>query len=173
MCKKQQQAKKPRLQAYVDSVTDKRARLYLSERVIPQMDYYSKHSAKNKKRYHLFSIISIVCNAVIPILVLFDEYFEVEFWIKLAVAVISAAAGVLTAIAALKSYRELWLKYRLTLERLKGIVDSYVNRTGDFYNIKDSDDDCLNRLVTLCRSEMDEEHNAWEKIAGNDGSEQA
>ena len=172
MCKKKSKTKPQRYAEFLKAMPEGSAKRYLTDRVIPQMDYYSRNSAKNKKRYLVFSVISIVCNAVIPILVLFDEYFEVDFWIKLAVAVISALAGVLTAVAALMSYRELWLKYRLTLERLKGIVDSYMLRTGDFFSIRDDEDKCLNRLEKLCRAEMDEEHRAWEKLVGEDKAEQ-
>ena len=177
MCKKKKQensqVKKSRYQRYLNSLTDKEAKRYLTDIVFPQMDFYSKKSAKNKKSYIVFSIISIICNAVIPILVLIDESFDIKFWIKLVVAVISAAAGVLTAITALMSYRELWLKYRLTLERLKRIIESYLARGDEFFDIKDNDDECRNLLVKLCRAEMDEEHRAWEKLVGNDGSEQA
>ncbi|MBQ4428296.1 MAG: DUF4231 domain-containing protein [Clostridia bacterium] len=154
---------KGRYAAFINAMTDKTAKNYLVERIVPQMDYYSKNSAKNRKLYYRFAVISIILNAVIPIIVLFDHFTAIQFWLKVAIASVSAAAGVLTAVSVLKNYRELWIEYRVTLEKLKCALDSYFLKSGEFFG-KSDDDECTALLEAVCSSIMGNEHELWRQM---------
>lgn len=153
---------KGRYAAFINEMSDNTAKKYIIDRIVPQMDYYSKNSAKNRKLYYRFAVISIILNAVIPIIVLFDHFTVIQFWLKVAIASVSAAAGVLTAVSVLKNYRELWIEYRVTLEKLKCALDSYFLKSGEFSG--KSEDECTAILEAVCSSIMGNEHELWRQM---------
>ena len=160
-----------RYEEFINAMPDCNARNYIVSRVIPQMNYYSKNSKKNQYRFRLFSIISIICNGIIPVLVIFGEKLSISSWTEIGVTILSTTSGILAAIAALMTYRELWLKYRLALEQLKSILDRYFVRSGEFFDIRNDEDACLNLLEKMCSATMDEEHSAWKELVSIDRSD--
>ncbi len=150
-----------RFQAQLDRIQDKTEQEFLKTRVMETMEYYSRTSARAKKRYQLFALLSIVFNGVIPVLLLLTDLGQLEFWVRLLAAALSAAAGILTAISGLKNYRELWIQYQVSLERLKALLDRYFLGVGDF-----AETDPKKRreaLQTQYESILSEENSKWQE----------
>ncbi len=149
-------------QAQLARVTDEEEKGYLLTRVFPQMAFYSAGSRRCKQRYQLFALLSIIFNGVIPVLMLLTELTGLELIVRLAVAALSAGAGILTAISGMKNYRELWIQYRVSLELMKLMVDRYFLRVGDL----GSDDPAVRHeaLQRQCEAIMAEESRQWREL---------
>ena len=160
-----------RYKEFINEMPDSKAKIYLTSRVVPQMDYYRKKSAINQKRFRWFSVLSIICNGIIPVFVILGNKLNISSWAEIIITILSATAGILTAIASLMTYRELWLKYRLTLEHLKSTLDQYFIGTGEFYDIRNDEDARTNLLEKLCSAAMSDEHNAWKQLLSIEKSE--
>ena len=93
---------------------------------------------------------------------LLAELGDISLWVRLATAGLSAAAGILTAISAMKNYRELWIEYRLTLELQHMLVDRYFLKVGDF----GSEDPAVRREALQSQFEriISEEHGQWKDL---------
>ena len=136
---------------------------YLLDRVFPQMSYYSRHSVSYKKAYHLMMIFCIILNGVIPFVMLFEECAIVAPYVKYMVTALSSAAGILTAIVALKQHRELWIQYRICLEQLKRAVSMYFLGVGD-YDQGQSPEERARTLFAVCENILSAEHNQWTEL---------
>ena len=146
-------------QKQLERITDEEEKSYLETRVMPQMAYYSRSSQQAKKRYQLFALLSIIFNGVIPVLMLLTELGDIDIWVRIATAALSAAAGILTAISGMKNYRELWIQYRVSLEELKLLVDRRFLQVGEL-----GDQDPKVRRVALesqFEAIISPEHSQW------------
>ena len=151
-----------RYKPMLDKLPDGEEKSFLVTRVLYQMNFYKRDSDLFRKRYQLFALLSIIFNGVIPVLMLLAELGDISLWVRLATAGLSAAAGILTAISAMKNYRELWIEYRLTLELLHMLVDRYFLKVGDF----GSEDPAVRReaLQTQFERIISEEHGQWKDL---------
>ena len=153
-----------RYKEFINKMSEGDARTYIISRVVPQMDYYSKSSTQNQKRFHLFSVLSIILNGIIPVLVLFGEIDFLSYWMKILTASASGAAGIISAVSALMNFKELWIQYRVNLELLKGVLDRFFLSTGEFYEIRNDEEKKLNLLENTCREIMSREHDLWKQL---------
>ena len=98
---------------------------YLAERYQKQMEYYSKASAKNQRRYKFFQWLLIVLSALTPVFAALNNSKELEallpafFKINIIVVVVSSIVAILTTGLKTFNYHELWVTYRSTYEKLK------------------------------------------------------
>lgn len=147
----------------LDRLPDGAEKNYLLDRVFPQMAYYSKASAAYKKTYHRLTVLCIIFNGVIPFIMLFEAFKCVAPYVKFAVTALSSAAGILTAIVALKRHRELWIQYRTCLEQLKRAVSMYFLGVGDF-DYGQKPEERTRTLFAVCENILSAEHNQWTEL---------
>ena len=147
----------------LDRLPDGVEKNYLMDRVFPQMAYYSKASAVCKITYHRLTVLCIIFNGIIPFIMLFEEFTYVAPYVKFAVTALSSAAGILTAIVALKRHRELWIQYRTCLEQLKRAVSMYFLGVGDF-DCSQKPEERARTLFAVCENILSVEHNQWTEL---------
>lgn len=147
---------------YLERMPDGPTKIYIQNRVIPQIDWYNGKSIVKQRRFKLLSVVTILLNALIPVATLLTEY---EIAIRILIASISSAAVAINAILALCSYKELWVQYRSSCELLKSILYRFFNRSGEFHPIADQPDQCAQLLITLCEEHFTKEFQSWSSTA--------
>jgi hypothetical protein len=128
---------------------------YLEDRYRKQMDYYSKSSGKNQKKYKNFQWILIILSAIAPVLTaLITKWPQLQ----IAVVVITALVAILTTGLKTFQYQELWVNYRATYEQLKPEIHYYNFGVGP-YGTAGVDKESL--FVTRIETILDKEHQGW------------
>ncbi len=139
---------------------------YIQNRIIPEMDYYSKRSREYQKTYQRWMTVSIALSALIPVLSILIEENGV---IKITIALCGAAVTGLNAYLSLKSYKDLWLRYRTTRETLLSALYCYFNNARMFEKENDPrQKDIL--LVNLCEDILNDENGGWREIMTQNSS---
>jgi len=128
---------------------------YLENRYQKQMDYYSRSSGKNQKKYRNFQWILIILSAITPVLAALDW---VALNLQIVVVLISAIVAILTSGLKTFQYQELWANYRATYEQLKPEIHYYNFNVGP-YGEAGIDKESL--FVTRVESILDKEHQGW------------
>ena len=127
---------------------------YLSQRIDDQINWYSKKSAFNKKRYQFIKALVIIISACIPVLAIVitgkDEI------LKIAVGIAGVLIVVLEGILALYKYKDIWLKYRMTSENLNREKLLYLTGSGPYKANK-----TLQTFVERAETLMSEENQTW------------
>lgn len=152
-------AKKHR--ADLDTLPDGAEKNYLLDRIFPQMAYFSERSQSYKKTYHALTILCLIFNGIVPFIMLFEQVECIASYIKFVVAALSSAAGILTAVLALKKHRELWVQYRICLEQLKRAVSMYFLGAGEFSGMEKEPEKRKQTLFAVCENITVNEHNQW------------
>jgi hypothetical protein len=140
---------------------------YLTNRYLNQMDYYSKTSAKNQKRYKLFQWILIVLSALTPVLAalngikLGSSNTSSVINLNILVIIISSTVAILTTGLKTFNYQELWINYRSTYEKLKPEIYYYNFNIGP-YGANSVDKESL--FVTRVEAILDAEHAQWRPV---------
>ena len=141
---------------------------YVKNRYIKQMDYYSRASSKNQKRYKLFQWILIILSALTPVLAALNGkeiinkegnsfVFSSQFIQTLLVSVSSIVAILTTGLKTF-NYQELWVNYRTTYEQLKPEFYYYEFNVGP-YGASGVDKESL--FVMRIESILNKEHSHW------------
>jgi len=128
---------------------------YLENRYQKQMDYYSRSSGKNQKRYRLFQWTLIILSAITPVLAALNN---AALNLQILVVVVSAAVAILTTGLKTFQYQELWASYRATYEQLKPEIHYYNFNVGP-YAVPGVDKESL--FVTRIETILDKEHQGW------------
>jgi len=130
---------------------------YLEDRYVKQMDYYSKASAKNQKRYSRFQWILIILSALTPVLAaLIGKSTLIN--LNLLVVIVSSIVAILTTGLKTFGYQELWIAYRSTYEKLKPEIHYYNFNVGE-YGRSGIDKESL--FVSRVEAILDKEHIQW------------
>ena len=148
---------------------------YLEERYSKQLEYYSKASAKNQKKYKQFQWILIILSALTPVLAalngiklgLSDNAPVIH--LNIVVVIVSSIVAILTTGLKTFNYQELWSNYRSTYEKLKPEIYYYDFNIGP-YAVNGVDKESL--FVTRVEAMLDTEHTQWppaKKIEENQG----
>lgn len=153
-----------RFKTYIENNTQLscQAKLYIENRVLDQVDWYNKKSARNQVLFKRWMITSIVLSAFIPILTLLSD-IPCSILIKISITAISSAVTAISAIISLYHFQDLWVQYRANCEILQSILHRYLTKTGEFRNA--TEDDALNLLVMSCEEYMTKEFQTW--VASN------
>lgn len=130
---------------------------YVKNRVQGQLNYYQNACRKLQYYNRFFTIINIVVTAFIPVISLLGIKFSDQI-----VAVLGALASICTSIAFFEKYKDKWLQYRTTYERLKSELAKF-NTNTCCYKTCDSSER-LNLFVENCETILDNEHNEWAEI---------
>lgn len=142
----------------VEQVQSEKIRNYINGRVIPQMKWYSSKSRECKRKYYRCMTISILLGILIPVISVFaDGAIEV----KALLAFLGAAVTADNAYLSLHNFKDLWLDYRITRERLLRTLYCYFNDAGIFLQGNtQAEKDVL--LVNVCEEELIRENNGWQ-----------
>lgn len=119
------------------------------------MEYYNNKSVALRKEYYWLSGISIVINAVIPIL---SIGIESGGLLKYAIAALSASASVISSILLLRKTKDTWIKYRSTYEKLQKEKILFETSSGKYATATEKD------FILACETIMESEHDAWEEL---------
>ena len=127
---------------------------YLSQRVDDQINWYSKKSTFNKKRYQFIKTLVIIISASIPVLAIIitgsDEI------LKIAVGVAGVLIVVLEGILSHYNYKDIWLEYRMTSEMLNREKLLYLTGSGPYKSGKS-----LQAFVERAEAIMSTENKSW------------
>ena len=131
------------------------------------MDYYSKASRKNKKKFYQYMTASIILGAAIPVItVLADENLWTGFpllGVRFVITLLGASVTGINAYLALNNYKDLWLTYRDTRENLLRTLYFYFNNVEDFEKGTQAEKDAL--LIRVCEKELAKENGGWRMLA--------
>jgi hypothetical protein len=105
---------------------------YLDEakgRLKDQLDYHSKQSRINKKRFYSLQFVIIITSALVPIVKVIIPGGDLLRFIS---SILGAIVVVITAVMQLHKYQENWILFRTTQELLKKEKFLYLNDAGDY-----------------------------------------
>lgn len=104
----------------------------MKARWLDQREYTSDESAKNRRRYVWLRLIAIIGGVLVPALVSLNLEEPYNFYLRLAVWVVSLSVAISTAIEEFFHYGERWVTYRRTTELLKMEFWQFVQRSGPY-----------------------------------------
>ena len=137
---------------------------YLEQRYYHQMNYYSKASAHNQKKYRRYQWTLIILSAITPVLAALNGKpitigGTTHNWdLQVFVVIVSAVVAILTTGLKTFNYQEIWINYRSTYERLKPEIYYYTFNIGP-YSGDGIDKESL--FVTRVETILDAEHKEW------------
>lgn len=124
--------------------------IYIKERVDNQIDWYSKKSTFNKQWFITFSILTIVCSALVPLVVNYSQ---------LIASILSVIVIISTSVNVFMKYNEKWINYRQTSEGLKKQKMLFMSNSIP-YNC----DNSLQLLVESIEAIISNENTKWSYI---------
>ena len=140
---------------------------YVANRYVKQMEYYSKTSAKNQRKYKVFQWTLIVLSAVTPVLaalsgVAWSQNKETNAigsqLIQILLVIVSSIVAILTTGLKTFQYQELWAIYRTTYEQLKPEIYYYDFNIGPYAAVG-VDKESL--FVSRVEAILNKEHVQW------------
>jgi len=152
---------KERFKPYLDKMENSDLKMYIENRVIEQIAWYSRKSREKQKRFKFFSILSIFLNAVIPVFVLFSDFSTLA---KYLVTGLSSLAGAINTVMILCRYQDLWVQYRSNCEFLKSVLYRFFLKTGEFKNIAGDEAALMDVLASHCEGYFMKEFQTWGSI---------
>lgn len=127
---------------------------YLNQRIDDQINWYSKKSTFNKKRYQFIKALVIIISASIPVLaIMISGNDEI---LKIAVGVAGVLIVALQGLLSLYKYKDIWLQYRMTAEMLQREKLLYLTGSGSYKNSKN-----LQTFVERAEAIMSTENQGW------------
>ena len=129
---------------------------YIKQRLDDQIKWYSAKSSVYQKKYKYWQVIKIVVALSITVLTLW-LVDGVEL-LKFIIGILGAFIVFIESFVTIFNYKELWVEYRKTSERLKREKLLFQTKT-DPYNIQES----FGLLVQRCESIMQNENQDWEQ----------
>ena len=127
---------------------------YLSQRVDDQINWYSKKSTFNKKRYQFIKALIIVISACIPVLAIIISGDDNT--VKIAVGIAGVLIVVLEGMLSHYKYKDIWLEYRMTAELLNREKILYLTASGPYKDGKN-----LQFFVERSEAIMSAENKSW------------
>jgi hypothetical protein len=107
---------------------------YINNRVLPQINWYDRHSVKYRKNYRFYMLISIIISALIPVLTYLTNTSNdnINYIMKLLIIIAGGATAVITSIISLNKYNELGVQYRVNCEMLKSALHRFITNSDEF-----------------------------------------
>lgn len=142
---------------------------YLEKRYNDQLSYYEKASQKNQRYYKIFQWTLIILSTVTTILASLTTVGQ--FDMKYLIVISSAFVAIISAALKTFQYQELWVNYRLTIERLRPEYYYYQFNVGE-YASPGIDKEMI--FVSRVESILNKEHDNWpisKKGLKSDGTE--
>lgn len=141
----------------IAQVQSEKIKSYISNRLMPQMEWYSSKGRECKKKYYRWTVGTIVLGALIPVVsVLADG----NIIVKVILVALGSIATACDAYIAMHNFKELWITYRSLREKLLRTLYFYFNNAGVFAQESTQEaKDVL--LVNICENEMSAESSEW------------
>lgn len=127
---------------------------YLSQRIDDQINWYSKKSTFNKKRYQIIQALVIIISASIPVLAILITFSDAI--LKMAVGIAGVLIVVLEGMLSLYKYKDIWLEYRMTSELLNREKLLYLTGSGPYKT-----DKSFQAFVERAETIMSTENQSW------------
>ena len=139
----------------IGQVQNEQTKDYISKRIIPQMQWYSRKSQEYKQKYYHWMTITILLSAMIPIASVFADG---TLWGKMVIAALGAAVTACNSFLVLYNYKDLWQTYRSIHADLLRNLYCYFSNAGIFSgNAPQTEKDLL--FVNTCEKELSYETN--------------
>lgn len=132
---------------------------YITERYKKQMEYYSSKSKSYQKKYHFWSVMSIVCSALVPVVTLGTDLC---FIFKLLVALLGSVSTICSSILLHFRYQELWLRYRNTYSELEAEHEQYSTRIGSYKSL--DAETAITLFAESCEKIIAQERASWKAV---------
>lgn len=126
------------------------------ERIEKQRKWYSDKSTKNKKYYQYSSIIKMILVALIPVVSLIKYDFKLYAYL---VPLLSFGALITEGIQTIFQYKDNWINYRATSEKLKKEISLYKTKSGAYKTTPELSN--YNLFVECCENIISEENTVW------------
>lgn len=135
----------------IKTVEDVNMRAYMSDVLLPTMDYLSRNSRKYKTQYYVLSIANIAAGALITIVTAFSKAALIP---KILLAVLGASTTAISSLLSLYRSKEQWADNRITRENLLQYLYAYFCNGDEFYKIRDDTEAKNLLLYQLCQNEL-------------------
>lgn len=145
------------LNVLVSQIQNEKTKNYITNRLMPQMDWYSRKGRECKKQYHLWTTITIVLGAFIPVVSVFADG---SIWVKALLVALGSIVTACNAYETLHNFKDLWITYRNIREKLLRTLYFYFNNAGVFAQENTQDAKDL-LLINICENEISSEHSEW------------
>jgi len=131
---------------------------YIKQRLEDQIKWYSKKSGANQKKHKFWQVVKILAALMITVLTLW--LVNGVDWLKYFIGILGAFIVFIESFISIFNYKELWITYRLTSERLQREKLLFLTTTNP-YNTEESFD----LLVQRCEHIMQNENRGWEELS--------
>lgn len=148
------------LHTLLESVSDQKTKEYINNRLLKQMEWYSKKSSFYKQQYFRWMTVSIALGAAIPIAAVFADGTT---FMKVLITTLGSLSTAINAYLALCNTKDLWMQYRLTRENLLRILYSYLTNI-DIFAHKNTQQEKDALLISISEEELSRETGAWKKL---------
>lgn len=145
------------LDVSIVQVQNERTKSYIANRLMPQMEWYSRKGRECKKQYHFWTTVTILLGALIPVVSVFADG---NIWIKAILVALGSIVTACNAYETMHNYKELWITYRNIREQLLRTLHFYFNNAGVFAQESTQEAKDL-LLVNICENEMSNESDEW------------
>lgn len=132
-------------------------RAYITGRLEEQILFYDNKSQKNKRLYYGLTMMSIVANAMIPILSLYIS--TPNKTAKLMITCLSSAAAIVSSFLMVLNSKNLWLKYRRHANDLTSLLHQYYAGAGIFFRL--GEEEAFEQLVEKSEDIFNSESENW------------
>lgn len=133
------------------------AQQYLTERVQDQIDWHNRKSAANQRNYKQLQVIVIASSALLPLLAGFQSTTP---QLGYAIGAIGVVIAVLTGVASLYRFQELWVDYRMTAEALTQEKYRFLTQSSPY-----DKDASLAQLVQRVEAVLSHQNSQWQQVA--------
>lgn len=130
---------------------DHRQRSYLIDRLVNQLAWFERKSARNQKLQRYYRITALAGGLLLPVLVN-ETATSSEDWVRIASIAVSLVVGMAAGLETFLRPGDKWLQYRQSAERLRSEWWMYVNLAGPFYADSPSHDAAFLGLVERVES---------------------
>lgn len=145
------------LDVSIVQVQNERTKSYIANRLVPQMEWYSRKGRECKKQYHFWTTVTILLGALIPVVSVFADG---NIWIRAILVALGSIVTACNAYETMHNYKELWITYRNIREQLLRTLHFYFNNAGVFAQESTQEAKDL-LLVNICENEMSNESDEW------------
>lgn len=126
---------------------------YLENRLLDQIDYYSKKATGAKRWFYTLRVIEIVAAALIPLLAGLNSKDNSLGWI---IGVVGVVIAVVAGLLGLLKAQENWITFRSTSEQLKHERFLFETQVAPY-----DSQDRLQLLVTRIEQMISSENSVW------------
>jgi len=152
------QSRDAALSNLIEQVQNEKTKDYITNRIVPQMEWYSSKSRSYKKKYFRWMTAVIMIGAFVPVVSVFADG---SIWVKALLAALGAGTTACNAYLSLQNYKDLWLTYRKTREAVLRTLYFYFNNIGVFSQSGTQEEKDAH-LITICENELSSETDGWQ-----------